>query len=404
MLRLPTYRMARSKKKQQTPTTPQPKGHDFGGPGLSVVVNSPEFVSALSSANVIGCMYGLTRCEALQGHVIPFITLGGTSQEPLERAFSEFQRWTEEAGTEALGLTIVYLDDGGYLVCIGPRMEALGRRFTAAGTVYQPMFMAQMWIKHFETRSEGLEKFRSYRSSGLITPYVLSGCVIPDPRPDALTVASIQSHIRPLPSALDLVLFRCRIVDEPDADENFARLISAHRRARERRNSNKNTLAVEDRFGRPEAPPPPPHDRNRHRSAVLNRHFPVTLERIRSLGRYQSLLSKVADQTDIRAWQWEQAVCNLVLSASICDSAFFYPTLPQKTLQKSIGDALHTRLEEADGRDPLDGRLDETVLRTQIILDAIALLNDNGVQVRHPTLALVQTLLGRHALLEGSRE
>ena len=135
----------------------------------------------------------------------------------------------------------------------------------------------------------------------------------------------------------------------------------------------------------------------RHRLAILERHFPVTIERVRS-GRYLEILTTL-NARGVRNWQFEQAACNLLLSASLCNGKRFYPTIAKADLQTRIVNALKDREEKSDTPDLRQFSIHEIL--TQVRLDALQLLHAVG---HHPsssaTLNSLQKKLADLNLLE----
>ncbi|MEQ1909178.1 MAG: hypothetical protein ABMA15_10170 [Vicinamibacterales bacterium] len=157
--------------------------------------------------------------------------------------------------------------------------------------------------------------------------------------------------------------------------------------------------AVEPRTKLPQSsagpPKPEPEEIARQRAKALAHHFPVTLERIRRSAQAPTLLGDLAAD-DVRHWQVEQALCNLVLSTEITRGPH-YTSLSARKTDNSIIKALQSRYELADGGAiPTFAR---DVVRTQVLADANALLRFLGKEIV-AELANAQAALASISALE----
>ena len=120
---------------------------------------------------------------------------------------------------------------------------------------------------------------------------------------------------------------------------------------------------------------PPTHrtigDIGSERARILRTHFPVTLERLHRSGRLQHLRTTVAPDADVAMWQFEQAYCNLVLSAGSGWGIHYRRLRPQNARGKILH-AIGERYEIADGQ-PLDAFTGAQVWE-QLMADGRALL------------------------------
>lgn len=109
--------MAKSKsKKHPKKTKPSSEichGYDYAFPPKVAVVGPPEFPGLLGEAKVFAVAYGIGRHSELGD--IPCVTLVGTNTDSLEKAFKEFERWTDQSDGDSVDLTFLFLRDGGYL-------------------------------------------------------------------------------------------------------------------------------------------------------------------------------------------------------------------------------------------------------------------------------------------------
>ena len=130
---------------------------------------------------------------------------------------------------------------------------------------------------------------------------------------------------------------------------------------------------------------------------MLERHFPVTIERIRA-GRYSEMMS-VLREGGVKDWQFDQAASNLLLSASLCNGQIFYPTVSSGEFTKLVAQAIQQREERSDT--PELTRFSTNDIMAQVRLDVMALLHAEGQTLSSSsTLDSLQEKLARLNLLE----
>jgi hypothetical protein len=381
----------RSSKRKLTKTPPRPKGYDFGSEATVLMVGSPGFMSALSRADIFACAYGYVYSKELQTGV-PNISLVGSNGAQLAEAFREFQRWTNESQTEAVDLTLVFLEEGGYLLGVGPRPEALRRTLGYADCVRDPIFVSGAWIKKFDTTTSG-ENFRKYHEGHLVAPFVLSASTHPRSKS---SLDADMNLIRPVPEAPDILKFRATFANEDNAEEHTqAGMIVRVHRADQQGPGAASGKIREKAPSRSNAPA----DYFRRRTLSLGRHFPVTIERIRKLHAHREVFQAL-EEIGIRSWQCEQAICNLLLSASMCSGVFHYMSVRKGQLNNEISAALQNRFEEADGS--YVESLAPALLQAQVALDAASLLTESGASPKSDDPDLLQRLLAQRSLLDDS--
>lgn len=365
-----------------------PKGYDFGCETLTMVVGSPDFMRALSDADVFACSYGFAYTSELQSHV-PHMGLVGSKPEKLTEAFREFRRWKEASQTDPVELHFVFLEDGSYLLGVSPRFEALRRAFGHLDLVSDAVVVSGTWIKKLDTSSSA-KQFREVFTGHVITPFLFGGCVHP---PTNSAGDCKLNLVRPIEEA-PILLFRASFIDERDAekDRHARMMMTATRPERTSSGTNK-----KDQYGPPSARKSQ-RDYFRNREICLTRHFPVTLVRLRRLGFCTEIFEQLKTE-GIRKWQIEQAMCNLLLSRSLCSGVLFYEPLNSRDLQNLVIEGLRNRIEEADYDCSLNSLPLERV-RQQVMLDADYLLTSVGLVPKRADLTLLQRLLHRRGLLD----
>lgn len=358
------------------------------------MVGSPDFMSALTRADIFACAYGYVYSEALHA-TVPCVSLVGSDGEGLTEAFREFQRWSDESQTEAVDLNFVFLEEGGYLLGIAPRMESLRRSLGYADFVHEPLFVSGTWIKKLDTDTSA-RSFRRYYECRFVAPFMLTAGSHP---PSKSPLDADMNLVRSVPGAAQILMFRTTFADEASVGEGTqpAMMVRTHRARKEKTDSANQKML--------ETLPPPrsttPADYFRRRALCLKRHFPVTLERIRKLDAHREAIQAL-EAIGVRRWQCEQALCNLVLSASMCDGGFHYLRIRQGHLRNSIFQALQGRFEEADGVEAIPPRVSPRLLQDQVELDAASLLKEGGGDPKGLDLDRLQQLLAQRGLLDAS--
>ena len=323
-------------------------------------------------------MYGHDWSEALDAS-IPSVSLIADRPEPLRRAFSIFSAWSDQADGDAVELTVVFRECGGYVLGISSEYDRLARRCVGFDrTTVSPLAFVPMWSKPIDTTHRFLAQFRAYAQRP-VAPFLFGGVA----RSGILTAADpSQPPVTPIPGLTPILKFEIDLLDESDVHAGSigdALLRTASSR----------TPAAEH------APGPPaersPLDIGVERARVLRTHFPVTLERLRRSGTLHDLLDAIGADVAVAPWQVEQACSNLALSSHSKWGAHYLRLRTENALRK-IAQAISERYECANGL-PVDPfSLDE--VRTQILADGKALL-------RHLNLSTDVTLSGLQASLVG---
>jgi hypothetical protein len=94
----------------------------------------------------------------------------------------------------------------------------------------------------------------------------------------------------------------------------------------------------------------------------------------------------------------EQAACNLLLSASLCDGQPFYPNLGSEQFVNRISQAIEEREERSDTPEVTQLLTKDVIAQVQ--LDAMALLRAKGQPLLSSTLESLQEKLALLNLLE----
>lgn len=367
--------------------SPIEHGFDFGIEFHAVLVTDGSFIELLKEAEIVACAYRAP--DGPFGGPIRELTLVGLHPEPLIKVFSEFNRWAVSGDGDAVELGFIFLKDGGYLLTIEQEPRKATRRLGAAGGAYSPLLVGGTFIKKFDTRHPALVELRDFKRRLLISPFLFGAASL---RPGVGSVPSL-SDIQPIPNVPPLLKFEAEFVDE-EMIKPGARQHSAITIIRQSEASLKTKAQMSPAF--PSRRPQQPRDYFQRRRRIVDRFFPVTVERIRA-GRYSEVMDQLRGK-GVKEWQSEQAACNLLLSAYLCNGLPFYRDIPPEKLSERILKSLEQRGERSDTPELTRFSIDDLV--TQVCLDAIALLRERAQKVTSATLDEVQRKLEEWDLLE----
>lgn len=191
-------------------------GFDYGIGITAAVVGPMEFNKNLVDAEVVAIAYGFDYSKIL-GLQVPAITLVGRNEEPLRKAFEEFSCWAERTDADSIEVSIVFMKDGGYRLCISPEVGALYKRALKYDAVVNPLALQLTWNKVIETTSQQLIDFSEMHSAGIIRPFLLraaryTGILLSNSPP-------ISELFHPITHREELLKFEIRFVDDESKDD-----------------------------------------------------------------------------------------------------------------------------------------------------------------------------------------
>ena len=374
--------MKGKKKKKRThrtsPKKPQPRGYDYGCLPYAMAVASMDFPHHLTHASVEGIAYDTQWSSEFEGQV-PTISLVARHADPLIKAFEDFNAWSKETDPDALEVTFVFRKEGGYVLGLSPEYGHLARRCLGYDRVHRPIALGPMWCKKLDSVHPDLQAIRAYCSSSL-APLRIDGLE----QSNLLVGHTYLStpDIRPIPSLRPLLKFDATFIDEDEVVPNSPAWLA---------------LQTSSGHANPQQRPSTPDIEHiaSQRAKTLTQHFPVTLGRMRRNPSIATLVRKLAP-SDVRPWQIEQAVCNLVLSGDMQLGAHFSGLTARKA-EATILQAVSSRYEMADGAPLPAYSIDE--VKTQVTADGNALLRYLKQKPRKDLLA-VQSHLQAASVLE----
>jgi hypothetical protein len=278
--------MAKRKKGRKTPKRSSthallPRGFDFGCLPYAMAIANLEFPGHLSGASVDGVAYGGMWSEVVK-QTIPTISLVAQKGTELAKAFEAFNAWSEMTDPDAVELTFVFRNSGGYVLAISPEYSRLVRRCLGFDRTHQPLVTEPTWFKPIDSVHPMLRRLREHCSAP-VAPFLFDGVTYLGPR--SVLNPSSPPDVRPIPGLKPLLKFEVNFIDEDAVTPNSIGWL-ALRAANER----KTRLPQSS-----EGPPKPTHeDVAKQRAKTLAYHFPVTLERIRRSRHVQSLIGELA--------------------------------------------------------------------------------------------------------------
>ncbi len=336
-------RQKRSKKKSKDKTSTRQieRGFDFGDRKHIIAVADIGFQKDLIDAQIVACGYGYHQPANFPGP-IPGLTLVGTHEQPLRRAFEEFKRWGCEQDGDVVDLNMLLKKDGTYEMRIAPEADRAMFRLVRQSDLYHPLMMHAWWVKPFNSTHPMLRELKQYTES-TFHPVSISAGMAPESRDPA--------DIKPIQGLPELIKFDLQIVNEESVvgDPRFSFRNKGRKRPR----------------GLP-GPKLTPEDLCLGRKKLLDVAFPVSRERVRRSGLVDKVrtfpLLEAVSETQI-----VQASINLILSNELVVGDRHY-TKAGQDLQTQIWKHIDKRLEMAVGEN-LGTEIDASAVAHQLELD-----------------------------------
>ena len=358
---------------------PRPRGFDYGCLPYVRALSSGAFIDHLGAASVNAIGYTTTWSRALAKEV-PVVSLVAQHRDQLAKAFQEFNSWSQMTDSDSVELTFVFRKSGGYILAISPEFTRRERRCIGFDRTNLAKCVGPFWIKSMDSVHPMLKHFKSYCSAS-IAPFFFTGVTYVGPS-SALT-PSLLPDLSPIPGLKPLLKFEVTLVNEDAVKPNSKEWLALH-------SVKEKTLNTPSRTRKPKQ-----GNIAKQRTKTLGQHFPVTLERIRRNPSVPKLMQRLVEN-DIRPWQTEQALCNLVLSTELGRGAHFSELSPSEARNKIV-QAIRVRYELADGGQIPSFSIKE--VRKQVFADGNALLKCIGAKTRR-NLPAVQTQLKSISALE----
>jgi hypothetical protein len=349
-------------------------GFDFGLDQMAMAVSDFQFSNLLHEAEVGACAYGVGYSSDAKASV-PFISLAASKIDPLKAALEILQRWDRGPGDDGFSLDFILRRDGGYLLAVSPDFKALLYRINRSDRFFSQFGMTISWMKDFPARGPWLADFRKYVARRA-APFVFTGCQWA-PREQAARHVSGLSEI--------LKFEACFSEEGATTQGTFGdAMLELHRQGK-----------VKARRSFPARPIQTREAIRERRADQLRRHFPVTLWKDRADPSFEAFRSRNLD-LNIQRWQWEQALCNTLLSTELTAGPH-YPNFNGHQLISAIAQRLLDRIELVGAiSEPV---IDDQTLIKQISLDSGYLLENRGCREIPNDHAQLQNRLTYEGLL-----
>ena len=363
-------------KHNKTPPAMQ-SGFDYGCLPNALAVGSPEFPRLLTEAQVDAVACGTRHSPELNAEV-PTIALVAQHGDPLAKAFSIFHDWSTSSDSDAVELTFVLRDPGGYVLVISPEPARMEQRCLGYDRTHQIISAAHMWCKPIDSLSPTLLTFRDHCASTRIAPYLLEGATYTGSANAIRMGTSVD--LRGVSGLQPLLKFEVTFVDASEATPGTIGWVASNIQS----SPNVQSPQRRDKAA--------PNEISSRRTRALSHHFPVTLERMRVTPEIRRIVDDL-QRDGIEPWQLEQAICNLILESDLQKAgATRRPQMMERTTR-----ALAARYEVADGSGlPLFG-ID--LIRRQVLADGNELLTHMNAK-RTNDLSSLQARLRSLSLLE----
>ena len=244
------------------------KGFDFGTSFNVAVALEPKFAEHLHQAGIYGCAYGREPVQEL-ATTIPSISLIGTNADALRAAFVEFHEWSAKSDHDAVEITIIFMDKGGYLLGITPEFHRWQARTIAGDPLLDPLMMMLSWVKPIDSVNPLLLDIKDYYEA-IVAPIAFTA------RLSTSTNNLNPFGLTPIAGIKPLIKFIWTFTTEKTATNSTSKmLLKLHKHSK--RASKKNNIR------RGTIPPPPATSKKQRatkRRHVLDQIFPVTCAKL----------------------------------------------------------------------------------------------------------------------------
>ena len=342
--------MGASYKHMSHEIAPVPIGYDYGLKPRLMLVGNTEF-PALLSKPLLAVAYG--RMPDVGGLIeLPFLGFLFDTTQNARHCFGIFKEWVDAAKDgDAVCINFIEFKNGDYGICISPRMEDMIERLVPPHQREEvdPLAFLVGHLKTFSQQSQGYKYFRDKASKSRF-----------------LVTAETQH------GSLNEFNFRKRQVnfwkeDEVPEDSVEFGLLQARNGSSERESRS---LPPSAKMSREEVA--------ERRKRQVSRFFPVTLEKIRLQPKWSDTRATL-EAEGFKAWQIEQAVCNVSFRQRVPE--LFTPSPRGETGEGEsptpidVLDYLLNTPESIGIKIDAVKVFDAQVLRQQMALDAAWLIN-----------------------------
>lgn len=321
-------------------------GFDYGiKPGF-LAVGDAEYPNLLFQADPCAMGYGRIPHFGLL-HQPPFVCIIFNNREKGIECCKHFHRWAElSQDGDAVSLSFIDKNEGGYVVCIYPEFNRLIDRCIPKylSAEVQPLVMAPICFPLIVPKTS--EQYLTFKQQAKNNPFVFSG-------------ASKESGL-----FLDLAIrkryvqfYKENEIPSNTPEGNYFRMPAA----KNKQIPFEIKPIVES-----------PQQIKARRQKRLATFFPVTLEILKYQSEFRTVKKFLLNE-GFKQWQIIQGTCNTVISCRMSGHPHFM-AFKEKFTQIDLLDRLLQTFEEPNVQLPSSEFLTVEIIRKQIVLDTIELL------------------------------
>ncbi|MDX8521885.1 hypothetical protein [Mesorhizobium dulcispinae] len=365
---------------------PDSKGFDFGTPAPYIGAFNLDWVDHLTRSEVVGCAYAWAEASTVRA-AVPTISLVVRDGILAKKAFDEFERWAEKSDDDAVELTVVFLQSGGYLLGLSPEPK---RRLakTAIPAIFDPLMMVEAWIKTLDTTSQPIRDLEVY-SRSLIAPIIFEAVTLPS----GVNQISQYTPFEAVPGTRPFLKFCTEFAHEGDDKMSPAAEMVLYSHLNRDRPKRKSAF-------KPNGAQTDARQWVQKRRNVLYELFPMTIFRARNSGLISAVSEKFSKH-NIPKRHIEQAICNIVLSKVIDGENPHYDQIDRNSLLKRIveGSIQYTE-NTGEVKKVAEISVDDVV--SQIRLDVAYVTDVIGERKHNNSLGAQLTILKRRGYLDSA--
>jgi len=266
-------------------------GYDYGIKPIMMIVGDTEFASFLGSDEFVALAYDQVPEFGLLVNP-PRLSLVFSNGEAARKCFAHFKNWSGESGDgDAVRISFVEFNDGGYGICISQEVDRLTNRMVPEilREEVELIIMNAGRMKTFPQRSEAYKWFKSATEK---VPFVLAPKTVED-----FPIRELAIRKR------EIYYFQEDNIPEHSLED----LLVRGKNSKEEQETNRE-IPEESKLGRDGI--------YKRRQAQLSRFFPVTLERLSFNKPFLQTKAQLVGE-GYQEWQITQAACNIALKHNV---------------------------------------------------------------------------------------
>jgi len=348
-------------------------GFDYGIKPHFMVIGDIEYPNLIHESKPLAMGYGKIPYFGLLIEP-PFACLIFENEQKGRECFQHFKNWAEGSKDgEAVSLSFIETNDGGYVVCVYPEFNRLIDRCIPKylQAEVNPLVMAP--ISFPLTVEKISEHYLFFKQQTRERPFVFCGA---SKTGELFLNVAIQKR--------QVQLYKENEI--PKNSPESAYLII------------KSTKKSQRKFER-KLPLESPEEIRKKRWKRLKTFLPITIEKLKYQPNFQASRNLLVSE-GFADWQILQAACNIVVSFRMCKKPYF-TGLDQKSAQASILKYLLNTFEEPKNLLPPNKYFSIEIIRKQIIGDTIELLKHVGSKPKDDSREVLLSNLKKRGFLSG---